>query len=121
MRPPSPSIPEHDFTLEALRDGLRIDGRGILQMREVELEFGAELGWVECSLGKTRFVLVFYATKHVYLFSFVAFFCGCVFYSVLAYVEAKMVKPPPERPLEGVITIHSELSPMAAAEYESGR
>lgn len=41
--------------------------------------------------------------------------------SVLAYVEGKMVKPPPERPQEGIITIHSELSPMASSEYEIGR
>ena len=54
MRPPSPSIPERDFTLEALKEGLRVDGRKILEMREVELNFGTELGWVECALGKTR-------------------------------------------------------------------
>ena len=41
--------------------------------------------------------------------------------SVLAQVDGKMIRPPPERPLEGVITIHSELSPMAANEYEPGR
>ena len=40
---------------------------------------------------------------------------------VLAYVDAKMVKPLPERPLEGMITIHSEISPMASKEYELGR
>lgn len=39
----------------------------------------------------------------------------------MAYVDAKMVKPQPERPFEGIITIHSELSPMASTEYESGR
>ena len=44
--------------------------------------------------------------------------CG---HRVLAQVDGKMVKPPPERPLEGMITIHSELSPMAANEYEPGR
>ena len=32
-----------------------------------------------------------------------------------------MVKPPPERPFEGQITIHSEISPMASSEYEQGR
>lgn len=40
---------------------------------------------------------------------------------VLAQVDAKMVKPPPERPLEGIITIHSEISPMASIDYEPGR
>lgn len=40
---------------------------------------------------------------------------------VLAQVDGKMVKPPPERPLEGMITIHSEISPMASSDYEPGR
>ena len=55
MRPLSPSIPEREFTLEALKQSLRVDGRGPLDMRPVELSFGPELGWVECSLGKTRY------------------------------------------------------------------
>jgi len=38
---------------------------------------------------------------------------------VLAHVDATMVKPQPERPFEGIITIHSELSPMASSEYEA--
>ncbi|KAL5500880.1 RRP45 [Sanghuangporus vaninii] len=94
MRPPSPSLPEREFTLEALKQSLRVDGRGLLDMRPVELSFGPDLGWVECSLGKTR---------------------------VLAHVDAKMIKPPEERPLEGIITIHSEISPMASSDFEPGR
>ncbi|KAJ2918869.1 hypothetical protein MD484_g1538, partial [Candolleomyces efflorescens] len=94
MRPPSPSIPEKEFLNTALKQNLRLDGRSPLEMRKPTLVFGPELGWVECSLGKTR---------------------------VLANVEAKMVKPTPERPFEGIITIHSEISPMASSEYEPGR
>lgn len=41
--------------------------------------------------------------------------------SVIANVDAKMVKPPPERPLEGIISIHSEISPMASVDHELGR
>ena len=41
--------------------------------------------------------------------------------SVLAHVDAKMVRPEPQRPFEGLISIHCELSPMAGAEYEPGR
>ncbi|KAI0808234.1 ribosomal protein S5 domain 2-like protein [Fomes fomentarius] len=93
-RPPSPSIPEKEFVYGALKQSLRVDGRAMLEMRTPTLTFGPELGWVECALGKTR---------------------------VLAQVDGKMVKPPPERPLEGTITIHSELSPMASTEYEPGR
>lgn len=54
MRPPSPSIPEKEFVVEALRKGLRLDGRAALEMRQPTLTFGPDLGWVDCSLGKTR-------------------------------------------------------------------
>jgi hypothetical protein len=43
---------------------------------------------------------------------------GC---SVLAQVDAKMVRPEPQRSFEGLISIHCELSPMASTEYEPGR
>ncbi|KAI0822119.1 ribosomal protein S5 domain 2-like protein [Trametes gibbosa] len=93
-RPPSPSIPEKEFVYGALKQSLRLDGRAMLEMRTPTLTFGPELGWVECALGKTR---------------------------VLAQVDGKMVKPPPERPLEGLLSIHSELSSMASNEFEPGR
>lgn len=93
-RPPSPSIPEKDFTYGALKQGLRLDGRLPLEMRTPTLSFGPDLGWVECAMGKTR---------------------------VLAQVDGKMVKPTPERPLEGIITINSEISPMASSDYDPGR
>ncbi|KXN90732.1 Exosome complex component rrp45 [Leucoagaricus sp. SymC.cos] len=94
MRPPSPSIPEKEFLFASLKEALRLDGRTLLEQRKLELIFGAELGYVECAMGKTR---------------------------VIAQVEAKMVKPLPERPFEGIISIHSEISPMASSEYELGR
>ncbi|KAA1476380.1 ribosomal protein S5 domain 2-like protein [Dentipellis sp. KUC8613] len=94
MRPPSPSIPEKEFLVASLAQNLRIDGRSLLEMRPVSFAFGSELGDVECALGKTR---------------------------VLAHIDAKMVRPPPERPYEGIITIHSEISPMASSLYEPGR
>jgi hypothetical protein len=56
MRPPSPSIPEKEFLLEALNQSLRLDGRALLEQRQPTLEFGPDLGWVECSLDKTRHV-----------------------------------------------------------------
>ncbi|THH32657.1 hypothetical protein EUX98_g1516 [Antrodiella citrinella] len=93
-RPPSPSIPEKEFLFTSLKESLRLDGRQPLEMRAPILTFGPDLGWVECAFGKTR---------------------------VLAQLDAKMVKPTPERPLEGLITIHSEISPMASSEYEPGR
>ena len=59
MRPPSPSIPEKEFVVEALKQGLRLDGRAALEMRQPTLTFGPDLGWVDCSLGKTRHVFIF--------------------------------------------------------------
>lgn len=54
MRPPSPSIPERDFLFAALKQSLRLDGRSPLEARKPTLAFGPDLGWVECSLDKTR-------------------------------------------------------------------
>ena len=56
MRPSSPSLPERDFTLDALNQSLRLDGREPTDMRPITIAFGPELGWVECSLGKTKYV-----------------------------------------------------------------
>jgi len=81
-------------------------------MRQPALAFGPDLGWVDCSLGKTR---------HEFLRVVAEGMSDSPNRRVLAQVEAKMVKPPPERPFEGQITIHSEISPMASSEYEQGR
>ncbi|KII90426.1 hypothetical protein PLICRDRAFT_157569 [Plicaturopsis crispa FD-325 SS-3] len=94
MRPPSPSLAEREFVVAALRETRRLDGREPLESRSTTLTFGKELGSVECALGKTR---------------------------VSANVQATMVKPPPERPFEGLVSILAEISPMASPEYESGR
>ncbi|TFK96510.1 ribosomal protein S5 domain 2-type protein [Pterulicium gracile] len=94
MRPPSPSIPEREFLLESLSQSLRIDGRLPLELRTPVIQFGPELGWVQCSYGKTH---------------------------AIAYVDAKIVKPEAARPFEGLISINSEISPMASTEYETGR
>lgn len=112
MRPPSPSIPEKEFVVEALKQGLRLDGRAALEMRQPTLRFGPDLGWVDCSLGKTRQEVLSRPLRDV-LTTYIK--------RVLAQVEGKMVKPPPERPFEGQITIQSEISPMASSEYEQGR
>ena len=119
MRPPSPSIPEKDFFFAALDQNARLDGRGFLEARPLELSFGAELGHVECSLGKTRYV-----PEPPYILTHLRNDGARKKKkknSVLAHVDAKMVRPEPQRPFEGLISIHCELSPMAGAEYEPGR
>ncbi|VDB87089.1 unnamed protein product [Peniophora sp. CBMAI 1063] len=94
MRPPSPSLAEKEFLFTSLEQSLRLDGRTLLEQRTPEFTFGEELGSVEVSLGRTR---------------------------VIAFVEGKMVRPTPDRPFEGAVSIHSEISPMASSEYEPGR
>ncbi|KAF5319211.1 hypothetical protein D9619_008721 [Psilocybe cf. subviscida] len=94
MRPPSPSISEKEFLFSLLKESQRLDERMPLQTRTPVLTFGPDLGWVECAMGKTR---------------------------VLAQVEGRMVRPQPERPFEGSITIHSEISPMASTRPALGR
>ena len=55
-RPPSPSIPEREFLYASLKQSLRLDGRLPLEMRETTLTFGPDLGWVDCTMGRTRYV-----------------------------------------------------------------
>lgn len=49
-----PPNAQREFVLAALAEGKRLDGRNLLDMRNVEFAFGDELGCVECRLGKTR-------------------------------------------------------------------
>lgn len=41
--------------------------------------------------------------------------------SVIAQVSGTIGRPKPDRPYEGLLTINSEISPMASSVYESGR
>ncbi|KAL7340183.1 hypothetical protein BJY59DRAFT_714711 [Rhodotorula toruloides] len=93
-RDPDPSLNESSFVQTCLRKGLRLDGRGMYEMRSVDVRFGEEFGWVECRLGGTR---------------------------VVAQVSAEIVKPLPDRPYEGFVSLVTEISPMASAAYEAGR
>lgn len=83
MRPPSPSIPEKDFFFAALDQNLRLDGREFLEARPHSLSFGAELGHVECSLGKTRYARrdwlagVPTATSHYCTIYYNAYYIAC--------------------------------------------
>ncbi|KAM0751188.1 ribosomal protein S5 domain 2-like protein [Meredithblackwellia eburnea MCA 4105] len=93
-RDAEPSISEAEFVLKALQSGVRLDGRQPLDFRTPKLRFGDQLGWVECELGQTR---------------------------VVAQVSSEIVRPQPERPYEGFLVISTEISPMAASNYEAGR
>ena len=48
------SLNEQAFILEALREGVRLDGRPLDAFRDMELDFSDEYGVADVRLGKTR-------------------------------------------------------------------
>ncbi|KAI9851213.1 MAG: hypothetical protein M1838_004225 [Thelocarpon superellum] len=88
------SVNEKSFVLNALREKVRLDGRGFDDFRKLRLTFGEEFGVADVSLGKTR---------------------------VIARISAEVTKPFVDRPFDGVFTISTELSPMASPAFEVGR
>ena len=105
------------FVLSALRERIRLDGRDFLKGRDHELIFGEDLGVVECRLGKTR------QDSHVNTRTYVKCDLHLVWLPrVIAVVNGTIGRPPrADRPYEGSLTIHSELSPMAAPTYDTAR
>ncbi|KAG7290643.1 hypothetical protein NEMBOFW57_000646 [Staphylotrichum longicolle] len=93
-REAEPSLNEKQFVTQALQENLRLDGREFDQYRPVELTFGDQHGVADVTLGKTR---------------------------VLAKASAEVTVPYADRPLDGVFTIATELSPMASPAFEVNR
>ncbi|KAK2070374.1 hypothetical protein P8C59_004872 [Phyllachora maydis] len=85
------SLNEKQFILKALGENLRLDGRGFEDYRPLDLIFGEEYGVANVFLGKTR---------------------------VLAKASAEVTVPYSDRPLDGIFTIATELSPMTAPSFE---
>lgn len=90
-------IANQNFINEALQKGYRLDGRKAIERRRLDIKFPdavetgvSGLGRVEVSLGKTR---------------------------VLARVSAALTNPRADRPFEGLLTITSEIGPMAGESY----
>ena len=54
-REPEPSNLEKAFVLDALEQGLRIDGRKLDEFRKVDITFGEEYVLADVKLGKTRY------------------------------------------------------------------
>ncbi|KAL4971755.1 ribosomal protein S5 domain 2-type protein [Aspergillus desertorum] len=88
------SIAERDFILDALREGLRLDGRGTDQFRPLTLSFGEEYGHVKVQLGKT---------------------------SLIVRISAEVAKPHDDRPFDGIFNIAMELTAMGSPAWENGR
>lgn len=49
-----PSLNERQFVIQALQEGLRVDGRDFDQFRKLELKFGDQYGVAEVTFGKTK-------------------------------------------------------------------
>ncbi|CAG8602502.1 14091_t:CDS:2 [Funneliformis caledonium] len=85
---------EKEFILKGIKEGLRLDNRDKNEFRAIGIIFGPEYGRSEVILGNTR---------------------------VLAKVSCEVIRPYPDRPNEGMITLSTELSPMAFPNIEPGR
>lgn len=85
---------EKDFVLGLLKQETRVDGRKLLQLRDVEITFGESLGHVEVSLGKTK---------------------------VIVRVSAEVTKPYEDRPYEGIFLMTTDVSSMASPIFENNR
>ncbi|OAL38601.1 hypothetical protein AYO20_02251 [Fonsecaea nubica] len=85
---------EQHFILQALEQGVRLDGRRLGHFRNLDLQFGDEYGTVTARLGKTR---------------------------VHVQISAEVTKPLEDRKFDGIFTIVTELSPIASPAYEVGR
>lgn len=85
---------DETFIREALKNGLRLDGRKLDEFRDIDIAFGSRYGHVEVSLGKTK---------------------------IAVKISAEIMAPFEDRPFEGLFQISTEISPMASAIFESGR
>lgn len=112
-REAEPSLNERSFIVEALREGLRLDGRALLDYRDMDLAFGAEYGQADLRLGKTRSVCG-PVTCHLWL-------TPSLFPRVSARISAQVTAPFADRKFEGVFSISTEFSPMASPAFEVGR
>jgi exosome complex component RRP45 len=88
------TVNEKKFIETALLSELRVDGRGPLDYRKLNVKFGKNDGSAEVQLGETR---------------------------VMSYVSAQLVQPYRDRPNEGTLSIFTEFSPMADPSFEPGR
>lgn len=89
-----PSISERTFVLDALKEGIRIDGRDADAYRALNIDFSTEYGLVEVRLGRTR---------------------------IMTRISCEIARPFPDKPFEGIFACNTELSPMASASFEAGR
>lgn len=85
---------ERNFINKCIETETRLDGRGLLQPRQLTIHFGSNWGCCMVSLGHTKAV---------------------------AQVSCDIHQPKISRPNEGIMYINVELTPLAAQHFESGR
>lgn len=89
------SLNEKNYVFEALKNGVRLNGRKLDEMREPIISISkSEYGFVEVELGNTR---------------------------LSVRVSCSIIKPYEDRPFEGVFTINTEISSMASPTFENGK
>lgn len=89
------SANERNYLVEGLKQGFRLDGRAMEEMRDPIIRISkTEYGYVEVDLGKTKLAV---------------------------RVSCEISKPFEDRPFEGIFTINTEVSPMASPLFESGK
>ena len=107
------SLNERAFVLEALKEDIRLDGRPLDAFRDVEIAFGDEYGIADVKMGKTRYRMERCSARS---------WSSLMFSSrALARISAHIAAPNPDRKFDGIFTITTELSPMAAPNFEIGR
>lgn len=89
------SLNERLFIIESLKQGLRLDGRQLHELRDPIITVSkTEYGYVEVELGNTKLTV---------------------------RVSCEITKPFQDRPFEGILVINSDVSPMASPFFESGK
>lgn len=84
------SINETNYILESLKQGTRIDGRKLTEIRTPKIELG-DNGYVDLKWGNTQLIIK---------------------------TSCEIVKPFEDRPNEGLLVINNELSPMSSIKFD---
>jgi exosome complex component RRP45 len=88
------SLNEKNFMLKAMDEGLRADGRGLYDFRNLTVSFGENHGQVMIELGRTK---------------------------VFVTTSCEICEPLPDKPSEGFFVFNIQFSPISALKYEHGR
>lgn len=94
-KPKDLSLNEKEFVQRLLHEtGTRLDGREFDEFRNVGIQFGTSLGYVEVTLGGTKLVV---------------------------RISAEVTKPYEDRPVEGIFLITTDIGAMASSLFDNYR